>query len=452
MKTIRINKIQFLKILESGDFSKIIGIEESEEVEFKQSAYKFTNFKDKFEFVKDITGISNSNGGIICIGVKEEKSENKVSSYAKEIVKFDKNFDVTQWKDVLIQRVHPTIPLSSIRFNYYRDKKEENELFIINIPKANRKNFPYLINSAPVLDENGIAVYQNGVCCYSRNETQIMPLVTPETIQGFISRGMNKRDIPDYNKPVSPIQKIREIRSKTSDITSDFEFAKKNIDSKSFMYIYAKPNRNLSIEKFWDKSKNSVYDLINEPPSIRKGGWDLNTSFSDNPSPGNDKWISKNGERKLLTISRNLEVFVAGDFDSFLDWGIKNQDSGVKILNNFAITEYITNICLLLADISKKFKLTYKEVEVGFELGLNKSIYLFRPHEVGWYRNEKIGPNVINKTRVSFSESRNYLKMAGKIMLELYNSIFSSSEPFAYIIQIENDWLVEEDRYKKLNI
>ena len=59
-------------ILESGDFSPLIGALEDEHLECKSAPYQLDQERGKMELAKDVSALANADGGFILIGVTTE--------------------------------------------------------------------------------------------------------------------------------------------------------------------------------------------------------------------------------------------------------------------------------------------------------------------------------------------------------------------------------------------
>ena len=90
------------EILRSGKFNLIIGKVENDWFECKQAPYPLNNPKEKQELVKDVTGLANSTGGIILLGIRTEKSQvhfgdevKEIRSFAQDLVNVENYHNIT---------------------------------------------------------------------------------------------------------------------------------------------------------------------------------------------------------------------------------------------------------------------------------------------------------------------------------------------------------------------
>jgi len=69
-------------------------------------------------------------------------------------------------------------------------------------------------------------------------------------------------------------------KGETADPISEYlDHAKQTIDSKQgFFYIAATPATPVKMNNFWDKDKNLIYDLLLDPPTLRRS-WPVMKSF-----------------------------------------------------------------------------------------------------------------------------------------------------------------------------
>ena len=79
---------EIIKILESKEYHNLVGVVETDEVEFKREPYQLDMNSQKQELSKDVTGLANSKGGVIVIGVKTEKHPSLPHEQAIEVIPF----------------------------------------------------------------------------------------------------------------------------------------------------------------------------------------------------------------------------------------------------------------------------------------------------------------------------------------------------------------------------
>lgn len=103
------------EILESKAYHDLVGVVETDEVEFKQEPYqvdKDSPIKDsqKQELAKDVTGLANSKGGVIVIGVKTEKNPSMPHDQVVKVSPFPISGDLEQqYRSILKDWVFPAI-------------------------------------------------------------------------------------------------------------------------------------------------------------------------------------------------------------------------------------------------------------------------------------------------------------------------------------------------------
>lgn len=85
------------------------------------------------EFVKDVSGMANANGGHIIYGIKEEKNEqgHRIPKQLEPIP--PGTVDCDQLTRILTQRIRPTL---NVTVSYLPDPKKEGGYFVVKVPKG----------------------------------------------------------------------------------------------------------------------------------------------------------------------------------------------------------------------------------------------------------------------------------------------------------------------------
>src|SRR5258708_6330038 len=108
MKELRIDEIR--QILESGDFDQFNAAIETEVFECKSIPYFLDQIHQKQELAKDVSGLANSGGGAIVVGLSTEAILSLAEEEVTEIRPFGQSlFDPQQYFDVLKSWIHPTV-------------------------------------------------------------------------------------------------------------------------------------------------------------------------------------------------------------------------------------------------------------------------------------------------------------------------------------------------------
>lgn len=114
---------------------------------------------------------------------------------------------------------------------------------------------------------------------------------------------------------------------------------------KSFYILTARLQNPISIPNFFADQGNPAYDLLVNPPYLRKYGWNLITLDTPRIIKG-ECWEVKNGDRKVLRLYKDGSIVTRFAADgSFLGWGrtdnaeTSNIPESVPVINALALLE-----------------------------------------------------------------------------------------------------------------
>lgn len=441
-----ISKEELTKILESGKDSELFGVKETAQIEFKQTPYNTKGGPgkkdDRFELVKDVAAIANSRrgGGVICIGVTEEKSGN--DSYAKSLLSFDKtSINEQSWRKIISNGIHPHLPDDFIRFKYYPIAGQEVCCMIINetLPDA----FPLLIFKRIDNEiEYFFVPYRPGASSAS--------VLKYDTIHQFIQEGLTKKSQAPQPQAVKAV--IQHIEKE-----NPIEYAGRKLNKDSgFFFMKATPRTSIRVSSLYDKSNTKIYELLANPPVLREMGWDLRTAFSEQPTFSNNRWETSNGKVKLITVDESLKIFTAGTIGNFLDWGLEGYGTSKKfdgkLINNFALVEFIDRFIAFVIAITKEQNVIEPlNLQLGFQLPKNLKVALLRPSYLGVYCRSISAPLSNTGFYTELEPQKQEVKYAaGRVVQEMYARCFGEVDPpLAYLGKDERGWYVEEERYTR---
>ncbi len=140
---------QALLIVDSGDFTPLIGEREDLEIEFKRQPYQLDIESEKFELAKDICAMANAAGGVILVGVQTERSEEspldeavRIRSVARELVNEER------YVAIATERIYPRIQGLRVEFKPQRHAETdegERGLLLIDVPPQAENDKLFLV-------------------------------------------------------------------------------------------------------------------------------------------------------------------------------------------------------------------------------------------------------------------------------------------------------------------
>lgn len=106
---------EVLAILQSGDFTQLLGVLEDDHLECKSFPYNLDQDREKMELAKDVSALANADGGIILIGVQTEQEPSHQGDIIRRVGCFTQaRLEFSQYQSVLSEWVVPSIP--GVRF------------------------------------------------------------------------------------------------------------------------------------------------------------------------------------------------------------------------------------------------------------------------------------------------------------------------------------------------
>src|SRR2546428_12661021 len=109
---------ELLDILTSGDFRRLLGVIEDEQVEFKEQPYHLENDERRMEWAKDVSALANVHEGVIVLGPRTGRPDASrphdevvhVSTFAAGLV------NIEQYHQTLATVVFPHLENIDIRW------------------------------------------------------------------------------------------------------------------------------------------------------------------------------------------------------------------------------------------------------------------------------------------------------------------------------------------------
>jgi hypothetical protein len=383
-------------ILAKGEFERLIGGIECQELECKTAPYRLEEVWQQREFAKDISSFANVSGGLLLLGVKTEKSPLHSGDEIKRLHLFrEADVDFEAYFDVLNRWLYPTV--KNIEFKWWSSRRNVQEGIIsILIPPQPSSLRPFLITKT--VEERAIG---NG----DINKTKMV-----ETLFGYVERRR------DDNIPMSVIElharlkdglnfnalnaQLEEIRvaieqrrqdqpdqpSSQSDVIETLDqrigivAAELELGPTHPTYILAAiPSHKVKIPSLFTSKDAPVVKLLENPPQIRTSGFDLDVDGrAARIVPGGHRRRSLEVKYKTLNLWEDGTLIFAVDALDFVCWR-PIQKEGVPLrIQPLALIETALLFCQLSEAIFAQAD--PKPGDVSFEV-----------HYVLELRNTKVG-------------------------------------------------------------
>lgn len=358
------------EIVSSANFSALIGEVENEWFDCKNQPYQLQNDGGKRELAKDVSAFANNSGGFIFMGVKTKESAEHFGDEIESVNPFAPQLvDPSQYKNVINAWVYPQIEGLEVKWIEIPSEPGKG-ICVISIPQQNDAVKPFLITKT--LD----------------GKKQV------ETFFGFAQRK------GDGNQPLSVIDLQKSLRSglhyesqvkerldgmeallKESVHKNQDEIQKKSNGerieqriARALEYENLKDGRNVSITAFpgqssqlktiFLSSEGSIRKLLENPPILRRAGWNLRTLDQARIMRGEMIRVG-NGKRLVIDLYRDgTLVFAAQGDQRFLAW---HDEQGRKI-NSVALIEIIYEFFNFYQRVVADFEQPPESFTVRFDL------------------------------------------------------------------------------------
>lgn len=477
METKQLTLQEIEELIKAGNPDGFVGVIETAYFEFRELPYQPNNKhnvtskeKSRLELLKDFSSIANSGGGYIVIGLKPDIDVAQFNlEYVKE-VKGVKLEDIAwqSWLDTLSSFLTPSVREAYVTHGFIG---KATQIFWLKVPDAKKIGcFPFVINKDQWVTEDDTLLKGNLYGVYFRDGASNKQAISAEKMQNLIAQS--------FTEPNTPLISATEISTKLDQIIAlhgqvdspktDYT-AKKNeliklmedrLDQDSdFLYLIAIPEKQSSLasDAFWAKGEDSLYHLINNPPTLRRMGWDLHTATIEYPEPKGEAWESTNGSRKIVRVDKQGIIAAGGTIQEFLDWGLRgDREEGEPQINAFAMDEFILSFCNFLSAYIKKYptpKLRYKILgglilrgEKNYKLTFSANLFLPQSHPMAGKKEWDFG----DYDEASINQPA---RLAASIAFEIYASGFGFVDDNPPYLKKNADgvWVINEELYLKSN-
>jgi schlafen family protein len=181
-----VDREEALAIIDAADFDQLIGVSESEELEFKRSPYHLEEEWQVFELAKDASALANLRGGLLLIGFATEQSPDSPVERVTEVRLFGEQLlDQQQYRDLLRDRVYPRI--GGLRLEWRASAQDRTRgIGVIDVPPQAERDKYFLI-AHPFVGEQRARGWLVGLA--QRAVDGVKPQTIAE-VHGLISRGL----------------------------------------------------------------------------------------------------------------------------------------------------------------------------------------------------------------------------------------------------------------------
>jgi hypothetical protein len=346
-----ISLTEIMEILESGEFTKLLGCIEDEHLECKTAPYQLEHERERMELAKDASALANADGGIILIGVQTEVEPTYHGDIIRRVGSFSRDrIDFSQYQNVISDWVIPSIP--GLKFGWYVNAENSDQgIASIFIPQVASRERPFL--AAKVVQNTG-RVIGSYVGYFERTRDSVSPMKPAElreklrdgqrfselesrlgSIEGMIGKALETQ-AQQRQRGLSDEAVFRRVQQARRAV---------GYEDKPAFSLAASSLTPVDFPNLFESREVPIVRLLEDPPRLRRSGFDLSTRRLSTIIEGQLRRCLI-PDHKLLEVWRDgaLISVVPGD-DSHLCWAMRSTlETGLRI-NNLALTETVFLFC-----------------------------------------------------------------------------------------------------------
>jgi len=337
-------------ILQSGNFDRLLGGLEDDQLECKSAPYNLAQDREKMELAKDVSALANADGGIILIGVQTERDPLHQGDVIRGVGCFARDrLDVTQHRNVISEWVVPSIPGLELEWHARASNRNEGIVSILVPPEA-RRDQPFVV--AKIVEDAG-RVAGSYIGFFERIRHNVAP-AKPGDLRDRLKDGRRFRDLDarlqNIEETVGKLAAVQAPRQPPFAIEAVFrrvQNARREIgyDGKPAFSLVAWPMQVIEFSNLFESHEVPVVRLLENPPRLRDAGFDFAARRMSTIIEGQLRRSSVPGV-KILEVWRDgpLICVVPGD-DWHLCWAMHSTpETGLRI-NNLAMAETVYLFC-----------------------------------------------------------------------------------------------------------
>jgi hypothetical protein len=362
-------------LLASGNFDALRGAVENEWLECKGAPYQLTtNEPEKQELAKDVSGLANASGGIILIGVVTAINPTHRGEEITEIRPFTNSLvNIDQYYDVLRSWIYPTLQQIDIRW-YPSSRDQEKGIVAIRVPKQSDTKRSFIVRRT-VEDTGKVNTTVFGY--FERRRTNVNPM-SVEELHALIRDGLHNDNLSNQYENIQEILSQILGRQMERPRTDLIELRNERVagalvavvlQSKPSFILTAIPFNEIEIQGLFESRDSDVVRLLEHPPELRSGGFDIDTGSPARIVRGMLRRAVSEGHVSLELWRDGTLIFIATGGEDFLSWGRYSASMDFLKINQLALIEST----YLFAELSNRIFFEYSsptpsEIEFTLEL------------------------------------------------------------------------------------
>lgn len=350
---------EVVTILESGNFDDLIGVVEDEYIEAKQEPYQLEDEHNKQELAKDISGMANSKGGVILLGVRTHRHPTHFGDEITRVRPFPQDMvDADQYQDILKVWVYPS--LHGVEILWFPSSADSQKgIAAIVIPKQPLDNRPFLITRT--VDDTGKQTRL--VFGYVERKRSTVDPMSVQRLQTLVRDGLRFNSLHQQIESVQQtLEDLRIDRSIENDTALsqrlrhllaeriETALSEAALHQEPAFILCAVPRQSIRLPTLFQSRDAEIVRLLEKPPELRHAGFDLFTATSAEIVKGQLRRAVQPGYKILELWRDGTLIFAATGGTEFLCWGRRTQEEQPLRINQLVLLEST----YLFAELSRR--------------------------------------------------------------------------------------------------
>jgi hypothetical protein len=440
-------------LVDTGDFSQLIGEIEGQHLDVKSQPYSFHSGNDpKREFAKDVAAFANVKGGCIIIGAETITSTLQPGEQITALKPFPGTlFSPDQCRKLIAEWLYPQP--SGVIINWYPDENTPTSgMGLVFIPPQDPATKPFLITrsigdkkTTEILlgyverhvdrtDVNSVVELHHALRTGMNLEATLLSRVT--NLETLLQRQLASTPILQQSSPVPPaITDARVVRI----------VAKPQFSDTRTLVIIVTPAPPSELRSIFSDQPNSIRRALEDPPELRRRGWGIGTGSESRFIDGD--FIQTDSFRHVVDLYRDGQFIVGVRIDGeSLAWTDKTHGR----IHPLAFVEFVTNALsfyrLVLADMRITPQALHIELRLGglMTKGEGTSLPAGGINNVGWTLGYKVAPAAAWSRTITVDAATYSPPRAAFLLLrEVYAWFGYSEEDIPYATGIGDDRVID---------
>ncbi len=327
------SRVEVLEALAKGEFDRLIGTPEGQQIEFKEKAYDLGVAKGGRDLVADVAAFANARGGVIVLGIRTAAEPTTRQEVASAVCGTDpSSVDDDAYEKRIREHVHPLVKDFEIR--RYRNATATRDVVAINVEAQGRDEGPFIVDRVAAMDQERDLPHAIGWPTRSGADTH---WERPARLQQLVSIGARPANRLPTAEPAPSVTDEMDAHHVVIDELDDW-------DRWAVFIVQIVGEAPLAIiDDFFGKFCSDARAWR----GVRPKGFNLGLEWSPLTPAGNR--LVANSQRAAVVVGRSGEVTAAGStYPGFFGWAQHTDGTWDSldrlIVNPYVLVEFTTEV------------------------------------------------------------------------------------------------------------